>query len=131
MIYNIIQIIYFSAIFTILLLLFLFFFFNDTATTEIYTLSLHDALPLPERPLPSDLATLDVEPLFAERRPAPELERPFPSARRAIFFDVENTSRAEHIARVIEHLGIDRQSLRTDFVAVGNWRVIGHDTARL
>src|SRR2546421_4545000 len=27
-------------------LLFLFFFFNDTATTEIYTLSLHDALPI-------------------------------------------------------------------------------------
>src|SRR5258708_39347149 len=29
----------------------LFFFFNDTATTEIYTLSLHDALPIsrPER----------------------------------------------------------------------------------
>src|SRR5687768_18566018 len=24
----------------------LFFFFNDTATTEIYTLSLHDALPI-------------------------------------------------------------------------------------
>src|SRR5256885_3798036 len=30
----------------------LFFFFNDTATTEIYTLSLHDALPIwPQRPL--------------------------------------------------------------------------------
>src|ERR1035437_11091656 len=28
------------------LLLILFFFFNDTATTEIYTLSLHDALPI-------------------------------------------------------------------------------------
>src|SRR2546422_6032564 len=27
-------------------MLFLFFFFNDTATTEIYTLSLHDALPI-------------------------------------------------------------------------------------
>ena len=26
--------------------LFYFFFFNDTATTEIYTLSLHDALPI-------------------------------------------------------------------------------------
>src|SRR2546422_6782067 len=26
--------------------IFLFFFFNDTATTEIYTLSLHDALPI-------------------------------------------------------------------------------------
>src|SRR5690349_23368943 len=28
------------------LLCLLFFFFNDTATTEIYTLSLHDALPI-------------------------------------------------------------------------------------
>src|SRR2546422_1668171 len=28
------------------LCLVLFFFFNDTATTEIYTLSLHDALPI-------------------------------------------------------------------------------------
>src|SRR2546427_2206153 len=28
------------------LLAFFFFFFNDTATTEIYTLSLHDALPI-------------------------------------------------------------------------------------
>src|SRR5260221_12871398 len=28
--------------------LFSFFFFNDTATTEIYTLSLHDALPICE-----------------------------------------------------------------------------------
>src|SRR2546429_8545420 len=27
---------------------FIFFFFNDTATTEIYTLSLHDALPIYE-----------------------------------------------------------------------------------
>src|SRR6266481_10193379 len=29
-----------------LCLFFFFFFFNDTATTEIYTLSLHDALPI-------------------------------------------------------------------------------------
>src|SRR5258708_39276256 len=29
-----------------LLSIFSFFFFNDTATTEIYTLSLHDALPI-------------------------------------------------------------------------------------
>src|SRR2546430_14380153 len=28
---------------------FFFFFFNDTATTEIYTLSLHDALPISTR----------------------------------------------------------------------------------
>src|SRR2546422_4048508 len=32
----------------VLLYLSFFFFFNDTATTEIYTLSLHDALPISE-----------------------------------------------------------------------------------
>src|SRR6266513_6462119 len=32
-----------------LLLFFVLFFFNDTATTEIYTLSLHDALPISVR----------------------------------------------------------------------------------
>src|SRR5207248_11354399 len=31
---------------SILFLFLFFFFFNDTATTEIYTLSLHDALPI-------------------------------------------------------------------------------------
>src|SRR2546430_8829053 len=32
--------------------MFTFFFFNDTATTEIYTLSLHDALPISSRRSP-------------------------------------------------------------------------------
>src|SRR5688572_33002874 len=32
--------------FFFIFLFFFFFFFNDTATTEIYTLSLHDALPI-------------------------------------------------------------------------------------
>src|SRR3712207_8568763 len=36
-----------------------FFFFNDTATTEIYTLSLHDALPIYE-------GDVSVEDLIAE-----------------------------------------------------------------
>src|ERR671926_914845 len=35
-----------------------FFFFNDTATTEIYTLSLHDALPIsPAGPRPASCRT--------------------------------------------------------------------------
>src|SRR2546422_2290269 len=38
---------------------FFFFFFNDTATTEIYTLSLHDALPIS--------AGLDARPDSVER----------------------------------------------------------------
>jgi hypothetical protein len=71
------------------------------------------------------------EPRFASRVLPPEADRPFPVPRRAIFFDVENASRPEHIARVIEHLEVDRTGRRTDFVAVGNWRVIGHDSARL
>src|SRR5438874_10877583 len=39
----------FSIISLLLFLFFFFFFFNDTATTEIYTLSLHDALPIYRR----------------------------------------------------------------------------------
>src|SRR6267378_8260486 len=35
------------------LYLFFFFFFNDTATNEIYTLSLHDALPISSNCMPA------------------------------------------------------------------------------
>src|SRR5476649_3081307 len=38
--------------------MFHFFFFNDTATTEIYTLSLHDALPISERARAHEIAHL-------------------------------------------------------------------------
>src|SRR5947207_15431269 len=44
-----------------------FFFFNDTATTEIYTLSLHDALPILRR----DAVQPDIE---AERKKRDEIE---------------------------------------------------------
>src|SRR5258708_23129795 len=37
---------------------FFFFFFNDTATTEIYTLSLHDALPISYAFNPSSVGAL-------------------------------------------------------------------------
>src|SRR2546422_5186991 len=39
-------------------LFFFFFFFNDTATTEIYTLSLHDALPIFTSLVAFELASL-------------------------------------------------------------------------
>src|SRR2546425_4247445 len=47
-----------------------FFFFNDTATTEIYTLSLHDALPI--LPTLGDLGVLGARPAGARAalRPA-------------------------------------------------------------
>src|SRR5437870_13779189 len=54
-------------IFNVSLLFFFFFFFNDTATTEIYTLSLHDALPIYRRsqapgPASCGVSTLVVHP---------------------------------------------------------------------
>src|SRR6266496_6423922 len=47
--YSVPYVILFYLFFTLFPLLssLFFFFFNDTATTEIYTLSLHDALPIP------------------------------------------------------------------------------------
>src|SRR6266536_2470245 len=44
----------------------LFFFFNDTATTEIYTLSLHDALPIltPHHLLLTDDLAASYDPVF-------------------------------------------------------------------
>src|SRR5467141_219577 len=52
------------------LLFFFFFFFNDTATTEIYTLSLHDALPLSRAVLVVHMHGLpvDLRPILALAR---------------------------------------------------------------
>src|SRR5438034_9428394 len=46
---SILQILLYSVLYVLFL-----FFFNDTATTEIYTLSLHDALPIWNRLLEED-----------------------------------------------------------------------------
>ena len=43
----------------------IFFFFNDTATTEIYTLSLHDALPISVPALRSRVGYRPVKPVAA------------------------------------------------------------------
>src|SRR2546422_4752620 len=48
---------------------FFFFFFNDTATTEIYTLSLHDALPISSRRMPTSDKT------HRRRRARPPISR--------------------------------------------------------
>src|SRR3712207_7780444 len=66
-----------------------FFFFNDTATTEIYTLSLHDALPIFAGFVPLgvliDLTSMGTLPIFTVvsigviilRRTQPDLPRGF------------------------------------------------------
>src|SRR3712207_7770557 len=53
----------------------MFFFFNDTATTEIYTLSLHDALPISASVPPSSSPP--------SRPPARRSSRPPPPSPRA------------------------------------------------
>ena len=75
--------------------------------------------------------TVIPEPSFASRVTPPEPAPPPPPNRRAVFFDVENTSRPEHVESVLRHLQLDRYSVTLDLIAVGNWRVIGHDTARI
>src|SRR2546430_17497501 len=66
------------------------FFFNDTATTEIYTLSLHDALPISSTvrtPARSSGASPELRPRASAARPrppgtprtAPNVPRPAPA----------------------------------------------------
>src|SRR5438034_5586627 len=58
-------------------IVFFFFFFNDTATTEIYTLSLHDALPILEVGLEREDTEHQVEParhfFYSAAVPGPNL----------------------------------------------------------
>src|SRR5574340_207258 len=64
----------------------LFFFFNDTATTEIYTLSLHDALPISPHERLTDLAVVPREKAHTgaaareQPRDSPVIERGGPSS---------------------------------------------------
>ena len=85
--------------------------------------------PEPE-PVP-ELAVVTPEPVFASRMPPPAPDRQRPTNRHAIFFDVENTSNPTHIERVVGRLAIDHVGRSTEFFAVGNWRVIGHETGRV
>ena len=86
--------------------------------------------PEPSSAVPA-VRTATPERAFAGRTRPVAAPPPLPAARRAIFVDVENSSRADHVSRVLDHLAIDRQDRRVELIAVGNWRVIGADSARL
>jgi hypothetical protein len=93
--------------------------------------------PGPPPPEPADaveppaIAVTAPEAAFRERVPPAPPERPRPAGRRAIFLDVENTSKPQHLAHIIDHLAVDRRDAQTDLVAVANWRVVGQECARL
>ena len=68
-----------------------------------------------------------LKPLRAKARSGPARE----SVRRAVFIDVENTSSEAALIGALDQLEIDRTSVPTELVAVGNWRVIGQHVARM
>src|SRR2546430_16633018 len=76
--------------------IFYFFFFNDTATTEIYTLSLHDALPISR-----DRGRW--------RRGSAPARQPQRSRSRRSFSSFHLYSCEQHVAR---RIGADRKSTR-------------------
>jgi hypothetical protein len=51
--------------------------------------------------------------------------------KRAVFIDVENTSSEAALIGALDQLEIDRATVPTELVAVGNWRVIGQHVARM
>src|ERR1039458_10828056 len=71
----------------------LFFFFNDTATTEIYTLSLHDALPIP----PTSWSAL--APHIEQRHPCPRSE--------------EHTSELQSLRHLVCRLLLEKKKKKT------------------
>src|SRR2546425_6222497 len=83
-------------------LLYFFFFFNDTATTEIYTLSLHDALPI----LPSPRARADTP------RSRPSTGAPCPATwgrRGRVPRSEEHTSELQSLAYLVCRLLLEKK----------------------
>src|SRR5258706_7356675 len=91
-------------------LIFFFFFFNDTATTEIYTLSLHDALPIcieqRSRPYPESQALPGSRQQMLIQSPSLAANGPRGRNRRRIScaFSAQNQSRSEEHTSELQSL---------------------------
>src|SRR2546425_4889842 len=94
-----------------------FFFFNDTATTEIYTLSLHDALPIstyavsaPRRR--SRRSTSRMTEVLPIRR-GPATITWFPSPSRSARRSEEHTSELQSLAYLVCRLLLEKKKQKT------------------
>src|SRR2546425_7229232 len=97
--------------------IFFFFFFNDTATTEIYTLSLHDALPIYTAP---GCDTPDPK-LAACHHDTTGLIRPITPGtrmRRAGSRSEEHTSELQSLAYLVCRLLLEKKKKKTKDVEV-------------
>src|SRR3712207_7222792 len=90
-----------------------FFFFNDTATTEIYTLSLHDALPICPRRA-ARRASLSRRPASRATPPSRAACRPRDrsSRRRASFRSEEHTSELQSRQYLVCRLLLEKKNPR-------------------
>src|SRR3712207_6958517 len=91
-----------------------FFFFNDTATTEIYTLSLHDALPISVRssspPRPDHVTRPSTRPAPPGKSPAASCTSPSPRSE-------EHTSELQSRQYLVCRLLLEKKIKKT-FIAV-------------
>src|SRR5260221_7571533 len=105
--------------------LFFFFFFNDTATTEIYTLSLHDALPISrmrrQRPALSQSPRRLREPLRRAALPS------MPSHRRS----EEHTSELQSHSDLVCRLLLEKKKKAKDYRDTNSHHFMYCDTTRL
>src|SRR3989442_10906669 len=93
---------------------FVFFFFNDTATTEIYTLSLHDALPISiAQPVPGRGGP-----------PSAPLSSP-PADENGIRDREEHTSELQSRPHLVCRLLLEKKKQRTETRSVNDKELIG------
>src|SRR6266487_6821429 len=93
-----------DSLLVIIFLLF-FFFFNDTATTEIYTLSLHDALPIwtaPCCPAPAPTRSRCTPPTRSEEHTS-ELQSPVHLVCRLLLEKKKKHIQAPALLNITEH----------------------------
>src|SRR5688572_31106759 len=95
---------------------FFFFFFNDTATTEIYTLSLHDALPILGLGL-RDPAVLHVAALLADD--ALDLAVRVALERSAATRSEEHTSELQSQSNLVCRLLLEKKKKHTTIILYG------------
>src|SRR2546427_4530538 len=90
--------------------MFFFFFFNDTATTEIYTLSLHDALPISVKVLGAHVSTDPswVKRFHNEARAAAKLKNPHTVGR-----SEEHTSELQSQSNLVCRLLLEKKKKAT------------------
>src|SRR2546422_7353760 len=88
---------------------FFFFFFNDTATTEIYTLSLHDALPIcVVLPQPDGPSRTRNSPSLVERSTL-STARTSPKSFRSAFRSEEHTSELQSRLHLVCRLLLEKK----------------------